>query len=307
MAVFRVEKNTDYTVMSNHHLRNKELSLKSKGLLSQILSLPADWDYSLEGLASINKEKIDAIRTSVKELEDAGYIIRRRERDEDGRLGANIYCIYEFPQKKKDKQDENASTSEKPTLENPTLEKPTLEKPTLENPTLENPTLEKPTLENPMQLNKDILNKDLLNKDISLLFTSFREESKQESKRSEPMQREHCEELIKENISYDALIKESSYSEQEQIEELKELIVDTVCSTKKTIRISGEEKNAEMVKARFLKLNKEHIEFILYCLKKNTTLIRNIKQYLIASLYNAPVTISNYYDALVQHNTVQGL
>ncbi len=82
MAVFRVERNTGYTVMSNHHLRNKELSLKAKGLLSQMLSLPEDWDYTLAGLSHINREKIDAIREAVKELEKAGYIVRSRERDE---------------------------------------------------------------------------------------------------------------------------------------------------------------------------------------------------------------------------------
>ena len=86
MAVFRVERNTGYTVMSNHHLRNKELTLKAKGLLSQMLSLPEDWDYTLAGLSHINREKIDAIREAVKELEKAGYIVRSRERDEKGRL-----------------------------------------------------------------------------------------------------------------------------------------------------------------------------------------------------------------------------
>ena len=83
MAVFRVERNKGYTVMSNHHLRNKELSLKAKGLLSQMLSLPEDWDYTLAGLSFINREKIDAIREAVKELERAGYIVRSRERDEN--------------------------------------------------------------------------------------------------------------------------------------------------------------------------------------------------------------------------------
>ena len=80
MAVFRVEKNKGYTVMSNHHLRNKELSLKAKGLLSQMLSLPEDWDYTLVGLSLINRESIDAIRTAVWELEKAGYITRRQGR-----------------------------------------------------------------------------------------------------------------------------------------------------------------------------------------------------------------------------------
>lgn len=90
MAVFRVERTKDYTVMSNHHLRNKELTLKAKGLLSQMLSLPEDWDYTLKGLAAINRESIDAIRTAVLELEQAGYIVRSRVRDERGCLVAVI-------------------------------------------------------------------------------------------------------------------------------------------------------------------------------------------------------------------------
>jgi len=133
MAVFRVEKNKGYTVMSNHHLRNKELSLKAKGLLSQMLSLPEDWDYTLAGLSLINREKIDAIREAVRELENAGYIQRSRERDEKGRLRGTTYVIYEQP----------------PKLDLPTLEKPTLDNPTLDNPTLEKPMLEKPMLEKP--------------------------------------------------------------------------------------------------------------------------------------------------------------
>ena len=91
MAVFRVERNTGYTVMSNHHLRNKELTLKAKGLLSQMLSLPEDWDYTLAGLSYINRESIDAIRTAVWELEKAGYITRRQGRDEKGKMTAIEY------------------------------------------------------------------------------------------------------------------------------------------------------------------------------------------------------------------------
>ena len=98
MAVFRVERNTGYTVMSNHHLRNKELTLKAKGLLSQMLSLPEDWDYTLAGLSYINRESIDAIRTAVWELEKAGYITRRQGRDEKGKMTAIEYTIYEQPQ-----------------------------------------------------------------------------------------------------------------------------------------------------------------------------------------------------------------
>ena len=135
MSVFRVEKTKGYTVMSNHHLRNHTLSLKAKGLLSQMLSLPDDWDYTLQGLAQINKESIDAIREAVRELERAGYIKRSRERDERGCLRGTVYTIYEQPHAE------------------PTPEEPTQEKPALDNPTLEKPMLDFPTLENPMQLN----------------------------------------------------------------------------------------------------------------------------------------------------------
>ena len=148
MAVFRVERNKGYTVMSNHHLRNKELSLKAKGLLSQMLSLTEDWDYTLKGLSLINREKIDAIREAIKELERAGYIVRSRERDEKGRLRGADYVIFEQPQP-------------------PTPDLPTLENPTLDNPMQEKPTLEKPTLENPTQLNKDIQRTDLPKKEKS--------------------------------------------------------------------------------------------------------------------------------------------
>ena len=112
MPVFRVERNKGYTVMSNHHLRNKDLTLKAKGLLSQMLSLPEDWDYTLKGLALINREKIDAIRQAIRELEQAGYIVRSRERDERGRLRGADYVIYEQPQ--------TPPALDLPTLENPT-------------------------------------------------------------------------------------------------------------------------------------------------------------------------------------------
>ena len=74
MAIFRIEKTADYTTMSNRHFKDKRLSLKSKGLLSQMLSLPENWDYTLKGLAHINRESIDAIRTAIWELEKAGYV-----------------------------------------------------------------------------------------------------------------------------------------------------------------------------------------------------------------------------------------
>ena len=99
MAIFRITENKDYTVMSNHHLRNKKLSLKAKGLLSVMLSLPDDWDFTLRGLAYISKEGIHTIRVSVNELEEHGYIKRHQMRNEKGQLSDIVYDVYNIPAK----------------------------------------------------------------------------------------------------------------------------------------------------------------------------------------------------------------
>ena len=125
MAVFRIERTRDYTVMSNHHLRNHELSLKAKGLLSMMLSLPDDWNYTTRGLAKICKEGVDAIGNALRELETAGYIVRHQLRDRQGRISDTEYVIYEQPQQPETPQPDTAS----PDTENPYLDKPNTEKP----------------------------------------------------------------------------------------------------------------------------------------------------------------------------------
>ena len=309
MAVFRVERNTGYTVMSNHHLRNKELSLKAKGLLSQMLSLPEDWDYTLAGLSHINREKIDAIREAVKELEKAGYIVRSRERDEKGRLRGADYVIYEQPQPR---EPEAATSGGQP----PILDLPTLENPTLDNPTLEKPTQEKPTLENPTQLNKDILSKEQSITDLSsthsIPFHSLNPSPLEDAAQPPERKRKEAtdaysvyEEIIKDNIEYDYLIQDR-YLDRDRIEEILALILETVCTKRRTIRIAGDDHPAELVKAKFMKLNSEHIRFVLDCMQENTTKIRNIKQYMKAALFNAPSTIGSYYTSLVSHDMYGG-
>ena len=313
MAVFRVERNTGYTVMSNHHLRNKELTLKAKGLLSQMLSLPEDWDYTLAGLSHINREKIDAIREAVKELEKAGYIVRSRERDEKGRLRGADYVIYEQPQPR---EPEAATSGEQP----PISDLPTLENPTLDNPTLEKPTQEKPTLENPTQLNKDISSKEQSITDLSsthsipfhslnpLPFAQGEAATPPERKRTEAKSNSAVEiyrEIIKDNIEYDHLIQNCKI-DKDRLDEIVDLMLETVCTARKTIRIAGDDYPAELVKSKFLKLNSSHIEFVLDCMRENTTKVRNIKQYLKAVLFNAPSTIDSYYTALVNHDLYGG-
>ena len=141
MAVFRVEKVKDYTIMSNHHLRNVDLSLKAKGLMSLMLSLPEDWDYTLKGLACICRDGVDSISRTIKELEDHGYLTRRRFRYPNGRLGDIEYTIHEQPESK----------SVEPELPKP--ESPKRENPVQVNSIQETPTLVAPMLEKPAQLN----------------------------------------------------------------------------------------------------------------------------------------------------------
>ena len=288
MSVFRVEKNKGYTVMSNHHLRNHALSLKAKGLLSQMLSLPEDWDYTLQGLAQINKESIDAIREAVRELERAGYIKRSRERDERGCLRGTVYTIYEQPHAE------------------PTPEEPTQEKPALNNPTLEKPMLEKPTLENPMQLNtKSTKKRKRQSTDLSITdsipFPSGFPETPVQKRTDAKETFESYRELILENIDYDVLAGDPCV-DREQLDEIVALVQETVCSTRSRIRVAGNDYPAEVVRSKLLKLNSEHIRFVMDCLKQNTTRIRNIRQYLLAMLFNAPSTMNSYYTALVAHD-----
>jgi hypothetical protein len=287
MAVFRIEKTKNYTVMSNHHLRNTELSLKAKGLLSQILSLPENWDYTLAGLSRINRESVDAIRTAVHELEKAGYITRSRERKGNGQLGGAEYIIHEHP-------DDSIIVP----ISDPHMQG----EPILENPTQVTSTLEKIT-----QLNKDKantekeLNTDLSNTD-SIPFSPCKEKPERNGTETANMSAfEIYREMIQENLSYPIMIERYKH-DKNRIDEIVDLILETVCTARKTIRIAGDDYPAELVKSKFLKFHDGHLAFVLECLKKNTTDIRNIKKYMLAILFNAPSTMDSYYTALVAHD-----
>ena len=127
------------------------------------------------------------------------------------------------------------------------------------------------------------------------------EPCQKESKRSDAAQREIYRSIIKENIDYDIILFDRKIS-QDILEEIVELMVDVVCSNAPYIRVLREEKPAEVVKSQFLKLNSEHIRFVMDCLEENTTKVKNMRQYLISTLYNAPLTMGNYYRSLVNHD-----
>ena len=275
MAVFRVEKTRDYTVMSNHHLKNAALSLKAKGLLSVMLSLPDDWDYTLAGLAHISKEGVDAIREGVRELEAAGYIVRNRIRNAKGQLTSTEYVIHE-----------------QPVPPSPTLEEPVQEKPALENPTLENPTQDKPMLENPMQLNT-YLPKTYLSKTNSS-STNLSNPYPSMTARVEQMRQ-----LVHNHLEYDLMCQQF---DRNQLDEIVSLMVEVLCSKALFFTISGTEYPAELVHERLLSLRSSHVEYIFECLSKTSTCVGNIKAYLLTVLFNAAATMHSYYDAQVRHD-----
>lgn len=277
MPVFRVEKTKDFTVMSNHHLRNQNISLKAKGLLSQMLSLPPDWDYTLAGLAAINLEGVDAIREAVKELETAGYITREQQRAQKGRFSTNVYVIRELP---------------------------LLENPITDNPVTVHPTTVSPISGNPIQISKEGVITEEQNTDwINNSSHQIRAGPLEEADRMR-LDRELYRRIIQENIEYDIISQNNR--DCDEIDELVEIMLDAICSTRPMIVVRGQEMPTEVVKSRLLKLTSEHIQYVLDCLHSNTVKARNIKQYLLASLYNAPSTISTYYTNLVNHDLYGG-
>ena len=290
MAVYRVQRTRDYTVMSNYHLKDKGLTLKSKGLLSMILSLPEEWNYTTRGLASICKEGVDAIGSALKELETAGYIVRRQLRGANGRITDTEYIIYEQPQPKK--LDMLPSDVVSPDTENPDMVKPDTEKPAELN-------IEKSNTEKTITYGSST---------DSIPFREAEAAQLPERKGRDAMsvsEMESYRDLILENIEYDHLCREFT-TYREDLDEIVELMVETVCAKRKTTRIAGSDFPHEVVRSRFLKLDCSHIEFVMECLRNNTTEIRNMKQYLLTVLFNAPTTISNHYTAQVNHDMYAG-
>ena len=249
--------------MSNCHLKDRRLSLKAKGLLTVMLSLPDSWNYTLHGLTAINQEGVDAIREAVRELEQAGYIVRTRARNAQGQLKGTIYTIYEQPQQPESQLQaapEQASGEPVPAT------------PALETPALENPTQASPALAYPTQSNTYLSKKQ-----------SEKERKKEHTNGTNPHP----------SVSV-------SIQQRAAVEELRETVRQNICYDYIVTPTNREQ--LELVKERLRAINSSHVEYIFACLKQNVSHIRNIKGYLLAALFNAPATISSYYDALIRHN-----
>ena len=273
MAVYRVNKNRGYTVMANYHLRDKNLSLKAVGLLSKMLSFNDGWQFSTKGLSMICKEGPDAVLAALRELEDHGYLVRHRQRDSKGRMSNTVFEIYEQPQPVS----------------------PHRENPDVDNPDMENPHMGKPHGGNPAQLNTN----QVINNQRNNNLNNYQSINLDGMDRMD--EREQYRELIRDNLEIDILSKDRRY-DLDRVNEIVEIMLDAVCSTSPTIRINGEDMPQPVVKSRFLKLDSGHIDYVLQAMNDCPSDIRNIRAYLLTALYNASLTIDNYYSARVNYD-----
>ena len=309
MAVFRIDKTRDYTVMANFHLRDISLSLKAKGLLSLMLSLPENWDYTTKGLAQICKDGVDSICATLKELEKAGYIQRRRVRNEMGRLTDLEYTILEKPivpapaeespdpkqtaqaEPQPDFPEQASPHLEKPQRENPVVVNPVLVSPDVDSPNQVSPHLASPQLENPAQLNTNTSSKEKINTDLSNTHSFF--PSAEETCNSGRTERRITSGDIRAQIEYEIMVQRYR---RDQLDELVEIMLEVALNRSPTIRIGRDaEYPTYFVQERFRKINALHIEKVMDGIAENRTRVYNTKAYLMAALFNSVSTIEHHY------------
>ena len=280
MAIIRVQKDTNFTIIKNNIFLEKNISLKAKGLLTQMLSLPDTWDYTVAGLATLCRDGRDSIASALKELEKYGYVTRKRIRDEKGQLKDIEYVIREVPVK---------IVSNTPIADFPELESDTYPNPITDFPELDFPQLEEPVTESPTQL---ITKKSITKKlDIQSNLST---------------QNLECViEFIKKQINYKDIINFDS-SSKKQCDEIVDLLAETLLSTRSKYHLNGSDISANFVKSRLLKLTSAHIFYVLDCLKNTTIPIKNMRHYLFTTLYNAPTSQSFYYNHKAQTDMAEG-
>ena len=298
MAVYRVERTRDYTVMSNHHLKDTALSLKAKGLLSMFLSFPDDWNYSTRGLAAICKEGVEAIGNTIKELEKAGYIVRRQLRGANGRITDTEYIIYEQPQ-------EPERTG--PDMDGPDMTPPDMASPDTGNPDMADPDMDAPHTENTAQLN---INQSITQKSNTQRSNthSFPPPAPSPQVPTRPV--EGMKEIferradIQAQIEYDLI---ATPSNRAQLDEFVEIMLEVALSRTPTMKIGRDaEYPTAFVQQRFQQITATHIEKVLDGIRENTTRVWNTRAYLLAALFNAPSTMDNHYTMQVNHDLHNG-
>ena len=294
MAKFKIEKTNNYTIISNSIFKNKLLSLKAKGLLCLMLSLPEDWDYTVAGLTTLSKDGRDSIASTLKELEKHGYLVRNRIRNEQGCIVDIEYTIYESPVL----INETPPTPENPEIVptqalspipgNPEMVSIQTLSPIPENLEMEIPTSDSPISDLPLQLNTKYINTQ--DNNISTQSTLTIEDTMN---------------IIKKQIDYNSIISFDN-SLKPKCDELVEIITETLLSDKKSYRINNTDISNTMVKSRLHKLGSADIYYVIDCLSNTTNTISNMRQYLLSALYNAPATRAFYYAQKAQQNLSEG-
>lgn len=300
MAVYRVERTRDYTVMSNHHLKDTSLSLKAKGLLSLMLSLPDDWNFNMRGLSSICKEGLEAIGNALKELEKAGYMVRNQLRGANGRITDTEYIIYERPQEPAPAGPDTAGPDTPP---------PDTTLPYPGNPDMVEPDMADPSAENPALLNTKKSNTKKTNTQRPNIH-SFPPPAPSAPPAAPMAPVEGMKEIferredIKAQIEYDLIADPCNRT---QLDEFVEIMLEVALSRSPTMKIGRDaEYPTAFVQQRFEQLNSEHIRKVLDGIQENTTRVWNTRAYLLAALFNAPATTDNHYTMLVNHDMNNG-
>lgn len=338
MAVYRVARTGNFTVMANYHLRDKNLTLKAKGLLSLILSLPEKWNFSIKGLARICKEGVDAIRAAIQELMSAGYIICSRVRNALGQLKGTEYVIYERPQSVQQEAQEEKSEGivSEPDGEAPVFSSPVLAEPTQDEPILENPTLEKTAQINNNKLSttgnnnpvsvtpKNNINKKPIEKNPnpSNPYPSSRqgqaawvlaEPERRKDRVTFPVNgfssswhdgptSSDLTQQVKEQICFSACATDHGY---EIMSEIVDLIVSVLIAPRDFYVFDGARYPGEFVKAQFNKLTHAHIDNVFSNLNQTHTKIHRLDSYLTKCLLTATLTMNNQLEANARESLYQ--
>ena len=317
MMVYRVQRNGNYTVMTTYHLHDHSLSLKARGLLSTLLALPEDWDFSLKGLTAICKEGLDAIREAVKELENCGYLVRGRIRNAKGQMDSVACAVYECPRGEArpltaKQTEKRAASAPIPSYETnavqPAQEKPALEKPTLVYPTLENPIQQNksypvtPKIKNikniPQGSYPDPIHPYPMNTGNVRRFPMMAQSQDAEQETIDPT--ESLWQIIQEKVGYEALSQDYG---KEKMDEIVGIIVSALLSHRISFRFGYDVVPARLVKKQLFGVNSHHIQYVFGNLKNSAPLIHDPKAYLLTCIYNATLSMNNHIEANVQHDT----
>lgn len=262
MGIFRVIKTKDYTVINNYLCKDRRLSLKGKGLLTVMLSLPEDWDYTIRGLSAILLEGERAISSTLKELEALGYLERNVLRNKRGIITDTEYIIYEQPKNPVKIDEEPPKYAGLPQADFPLVDSADVES---SHP------------DNGGQLNTNKLNTKELNNILS---------SAKEAEPEIPVTYEEAHDRITENIEYDRLLI-TNPEDMEMIDEIVGVMSDVVSSEADTVRINRKQVEYSQVRDRFLAVKRKHMEHILKALKTSETDIKSIRSYIKTCVYNS--------------------